>query len=259
MTNWLERSWFGRERENEHVPWPLARHAAPVARTARQELNVNKPSSRSIYGDIAILEDRATSIMTRNFSVACERNREPILAVLRDRLAQCKSVLEIGSGTGQHAVFFAAHLPHLVWQTSDFPDNHASIDAWRQETQLPNVLAPLTLDVSGAWPEARFDAVYSANTCHIMSWHDVERMFDGIGRTLQAGGMLCIYGPFNYGGAPTSMSNAQFDAMLRAQAAHMGIRDFEAVNRLAADQGLVLQDDIAMPANNRLLVWQAET
>lgn len=195
--------------------------------------------------------------MTRNFSVACERNREPILAVLRDRFAHCRRVLEIGSGTGQHAVFLAAHLPHLVWQTSDLPENHASISAWMQEARLPNVLAPLSLDVSGEWPENSFDAVFSANTCHIMSWRDVEHMFEGIGRTLQAGGMLCIYGPFKYGDRFTSASNAQFDAMLRAQAAHMGIRDFEAIDRLAAAQGLVLQDDVAMPANNQLLVWQA--
>jgi cyclopropane fatty-acyl-phospholipid synthase-like methyltransferase len=196
-------------------------------------------------------------IMTKNFSAACERNREPILAVLRDRFANCKRVLEIGSGTGQHAAFFAAHLPHMVWQTSDLPDNHASINAWIQEARLSNVLPPLTLDVSGTWPQDSFDAVFTANTCHIMSWREVERMFQGIGRALQAGGMLCIYGPFKYGGEFTSASNAQFDAMLRAQAAHMGIRDFEAANRLAADQGLVLQGDIAMPANNRMLIWQA--
>ncbi len=194
--------------------------------------------------------------MTRNFSPACERNREPILTVLRDRFAQCRHVLEIGSGTGQHAVFFAARLPHLVWQPSDVRENHASIDAWRQESGLPNVPPPLLLDVADSWPQDRFDAIFSANTCHIMSWAEVERMFDGIGRVLQAGGTLCIYGPFNYGGDFTSASNAQFDAMLRAQAPHMGIRDFEAVNRLAVDRALVLQEDIAMPANNRMLVWQ---
>ena len=195
--------------------------------------------------------------MTGDFSAACERNREPILAVLRERFAHSRRVLEIGSGTGQHAVFFSAHLPHLVWQTSDLPDNHASIRAWIEEARVPNVLAPIALDVSGHWPRESFDAIFSANTCHIMSWPNVQRMFDGIGRTLQAGGVLCIYGPFKYSGGFTSPSNARFDAMLRAQAEHMGIRDFEAINRLAVDQGLVLQDDVQMPANNQLLVWQS--
>ena len=168
-------------------------------------------------------------------------------------------MLEIGSGTGQHAVFLAQHLPQLVWQTSDLPDNHASIDAWREEAQLATVLPPLVLDVSGAWPRESFDAVFTANTCHIMSWRHVVTMFDGLGQTVQAGGMLCIYGPFKYGGAFTSASNARFDAMLRAQDAHMGIRDFEAVDLLAAGQGLVLQDDIDMPANNQMLVWQRKS
>lgn len=197
--------------------------------------------------------------MTKNFSAACERNREPILAMLQERFAHCIRVLEIGSGTGQHAVFFSAHLPHLVWQTSDLPDNHASINAWREESLLPNVLPPLALDVSGTWPHASFDAAFTANTCHIMSWQQVMLMFEGLGGTLQEGGVLCIYGPFKYGGAFTSESNARFDVMLRAQAEHMGIRDFEAVNRLAIDQGLVLQDDIDMPANNQMLVWQLKS
>jgi SAM-dependent methyltransferase len=195
--------------------------------------------------------------MTAQFSAACERNREPILAVLRDAFADCKQVLEIGSGTGQHAVFFGAHLPHLVWQTSDLPENHPSIIAWQQQAKLPNVLPPLVLDVaSSTWPPGSFDAVFSANTCHIMAWPEVEAMFAGIGRVLQPGGVLCIYGPFNYGGKFTSSSNAQFDASLKAHAPHRGIRDFEAVNRLAAAQGLTLQQDSAMPANNRMLWWR---
>jgi SAM-dependent methyltransferase len=195
--------------------------------------------------------------MTKKYSAACERNSKPILSVLRRYLAECKSVLEIGSGTGQHAVFFAANLPHLTWQTSDLPANHASINAWRQEAQLSNVPAPLTLDVARGWPNNTFDCVFSANTCHIMSWNQVVLMFEGIGRTLRAGGVLCIYGPFNYGGEFTSASNAHFDAMLRTQNAHMGIRGFESINQLATEQGLSLADDLAMPANNRLLVWRA--
>lgn len=194
--------------------------------------------------------------MPKQFSAACERNREPILAILRDVLADCRRVLEIGSGTGQHAVYFGAHLPHLLWQTSDLPQSHASINAWLDEARLPNVLPPLTLDAAGDWPPGPYDAVFSANTCHIMAWPEVESMFAGIGRILQKGGVLCIYGPFNYGGKFTSASNAQFDAALKQQAPHMGIRDFEEVNRLAGEQGLTLYADNTMPANNRLLVWR---
>jgi SAM-dependent methyltransferase len=195
--------------------------------------------------------------MSKQFSTACERNREPILAVLRDIFSARRRVLEIGSGTGQHAVFFGAHLPHLEWQTSDLPHNHASIIAWQQEAQLPNVLPPFALDTGCVdWPDLQFDAIFSANTCHIMAWHDVQSMFAGAGRILPAGGVLCIYGPFNYGGQFTSNSNAQFDAALRAQAPHMGIRDIEAINALALAQGLTSQGDFTMPANNRLLVWQ---
>lgn len=197
--------------------------------------------------------------MNKMYSAACERNREPILAVLRDVLANARNVLEIGSGTGQHAVYFGAHLPHLVWLTSDLPDNHASILAWLDEERPPNVLPPLHLDVdSNAWPAGPFDAVFSANTCHIMAWEHVEAMFAGASRVLKQGGLLCIYGPFNYNGKFTSDSNALFDMSLKAQGEHMGIRDFEAVDRLAGKQGLVLVADHAMPANNRLLVWRRE-
>jgi SAM-dependent methyltransferase len=195
--------------------------------------------------------------MSKRFSAACERNREPIVAVLRDVLGHCRHVLEIGSGTGQHAVYFGRQMPHLIWQTSDLPDNHASIRAWQQEAKLSNVPPPLTLDANSAdWPRAPFDAVFSANTCHIMAWPEVEAMFKGIGDILPTGGVLCLYGPFNYGGAFTSESNAQFDASLKAHAPHMGIRDIESINRLAAAQQLVPRADYAMPAHNRLLVWR---
>jgi len=195
--------------------------------------------------------------MTKQFSAACERNRDPILAVLRELLHTSGRVLEIGSGTGQHAVHFGLHLPHLIWQTSDLPQNHASISAWLQEARLPNVLPPLTLDTASAdWPAGPFDAIFTANTCHIMAWDDVRAMFGGAARVLRTRGLMCVYGPFNEGGRFTSASNAMFDASLRAQAAHMGIRDFEAVDQLAADCGLALVADHAMPANNRLLVWQ---
>lgn len=195
--------------------------------------------------------------MEKPFSTACERNREPIVEILKVIFADCRTVLEIGSGTGQHAVHFAARLPHLVWQTSDRPDNHAGIHAWLHDAKLTNVLPPLTLDVaSSPWPDTSFDAVFSANTCHIMAWPEVQAMFAGIGRVLNPDGVLCIYGPFNYAGAFTSDSNARFDAALRGQGSHMGIRDAESIDALALEQGLHLEADHAMPANNRLRVWR---
>ncbi|MGB7480372.1 MAG: DUF938 domain-containing protein [Burkholderiaceae bacterium] len=195
--------------------------------------------------------------MDRQFSPACERNRAPILERLRPLLADRRRVLEIGSGSGQHAVHFGAALPHLQWQASDLEPNHASIRAWQQEARLPNVLPPLLLDMRApAWPHGDFDAVFTANTCHIMGWQEVERMFAGVGRLLPAGGLFCVYGPFNYGGRFTSASNAEFDAALRARDPGMGLRDAEAVGELAAAAGLVPQEDHAMPANNRLLVWR---
>jgi hypothetical protein len=153
-------------------------------------------------------------------------------------------------------VYFGAELPHLVWQTGDVPQHHAGILAWLGEAALPNVLPPLALDVChSGWRSGRYDAVFSANTLHIMSWPEVECFFEGVGEVLEAGGVLAVYGPFNYGGAFTSESNARFDAWLKARDPASGVRDFEAVDALARAQGLVLKLDIAMPANNRTLVW----
>ena len=190
------------------------------------------------------------------YSEACERNREPILEVLRQVFADCKQVLEIGSGSGQHAVHFGAHLPHLQWQTSDLAGNHAGILAWLADARLPNVLPPLALDVSATWPQQQYDAVFSANTLHIVSWAEVERMFAGIARVLPQNGMLAIYGPFNYGGCYTSDSNAHFDAWLKARDPASGIRGFENVDALARSYGFELERDFVMPANNRTLVWR---
>jgi SAM-dependent methyltransferase len=191
------------------------------------------------------------------FSEASERNRVPILAVLVRWLGESRNVLEIGSGTGQHAAYFAAHLPHLAWQPSDVADNLPGIRLWIDEARLPNLQAPLALDVNtGAWPEARYDAVFSANTAHIMSWPEVERMVARAAAALRPGGLFCLYGPFNYAGGFTSESNARFDASLRARDPRMGVRDFEATDALARREGLELVEDNAMPANNRLLVWR---
>lgn len=195
-------------------------------------------------------------MLDKPFSAACEGNREPILAVLREHLSDRRRVLEIGSGTGQHAVHFAAGMPWLVWQSSDRFEHLAGIRAWLAEAALPNTPAPLELDVRGRWPQQRFDAVFSANTLHIMAWREVEAMFRGIDDVLEANGTVAIYGPFKYGGAFTSESNAAFDAALRAVGGHMGLRDAEAVHSLARRIGLQPIADIAMPANNRTLVWR---
>lgn len=195
--------------------------------------------------------------MNKPYAESCEQNRDPILAVLREALAERKRVLEIASGTGQHAVYFGAALPHLTWQTSELPANHAGIQAWLDEAGLANVLPPLALDVNApVWPVAAVDAVFNANTVHIVAWPAVERMFAGIGRVLEAGGLLCLYGPFNYGGAFTSESNARFDVWLKGRDPASGVRDFEALDRLAEAQGMRLARDIEMPANNRTLIWR---
>ena len=196
------------------------------------------------------------------FSEACEQNKEPILAVLREifPLQNQQSVLEIGSGTGQHAVFFAKQLPHLNWQTSDLAHNHAGIHAWLAEEKLTNVLPPLLIDAKDtSWPVQKnsFDAVFSANAVHIMSWPEVVGMFVGIGNALKASNAtLCLYGPFNYGGKFTSESNAYFDQCLKQNDPNSGVRDFEALDGLASKCGLKLSNDFAMPANNRTLVWR---
>ena len=195
--------------------------------------------------------------MDKPFSESCVQNRDPILAVLREWFADRRHVLEIGSGTGQHAVYFAPELPHLVWQTADVPPHHAGIRAWLDDAAPPNVRPPLALDVNDtAWHGGCYDAVFSANTLHIMGWQEVEKCFAGIGSVLEAGGVLAIYGPFNYNGAFTSDSNARFDAWLKARDPASGVRDYEAVDALAREQGLVLQQDITMPANNRTLIWR---
>ncbi len=186
---------------------------------------------------------------------SCERNREPILAVLREYFADRRAVLEIGSGTGQHAVFFAAALPHLTWQASDRGENLAGIRAWLDEAALSNTPAPIAFDVNLSWPTQRYDAIFAANILHIMSWAEDERLFAGLPDLLTDDARLAIYGPFNYGGKFTSESNAAFDAWLKSQCAHRGIRDFEAVDALASRAGLRLVEDRAMPSNNRCLVW----
>lgn len=188
---------------------------------------------------------------------ATERNREPILAVLRRHFADRRRVLEVGSGTGQHAVHFAAALPALAWQASDQPHYLPGIRAWLDEAALPNTPPPLPLDVRrGPWPAGPFDAVFSANTLHIMGWDAVQAFFAGLPAVMAADAVLVVYGPFNRDGTYTSESNAAFDAGLRAADPAQGLRDIGAVQALAETAGLDLVEEVAMPANNLCLVWR---
>lgn len=197
------------------------------------------------------------AVTNKPFSQACENNQRPIAAVLARHLGDAREVLEIGSGSGQHAVHFGKCFPHLHWQTSDLAEHHDGIRRWIDESGLVNVGAPLTLDVHRQpWPATDAQAVFSANTAHILAWPGVVAMFAGVGALLPRAGRFLLYGPFNYGGRFTSDSNARFDAWLRQRDPASGVRDFEAVDELARAAGLALIEDNAMPANNRLLVWQ---
>jgi SAM-dependent methyltransferase len=193
------------------------------------------------------------------FSTACERNKAPILDVLRARFAGRVHVLEIGSGTGQHAVHFASALMHLTWHPTEqlqyLPDLAARIEVEGPD----NLKAPVLLDVRQAvWPLRSVDAIFTANTLHIMSWPAVQDLYRGVGAVLAPGGVLCIYGPFRYDGRYTSASNQEFDRMLQDRDPESGLRDLTAVTALAAEYGLRLDADHDLPAHNRLLVFTKE-
>lgn len=191
------------------------------------------------------------------FSQACANNKQVILEKLAAVFSSPGTVLEIGTGTGQHAVHFAGNLRHVTWQPSDHPSNYQLCEPWLAEVRLPNINKPLALDVSDSdWQLPQVNGVFSANTAHIMSWLEVEAMFRGIAANLQQGEAFCLYGPFNYGGTFTSSSNQQFDASLRRQKPTMGIRDMADLNQIGNINDLVLATDFEMPANNRLLVWK---
>ncbi len=192
------------------------------------------------------------------FSPACERNQQAILAVLQEVLQDAElQLLEVGSGTGQHAVFFGRHLPNITWQTSDVADNHAGINKWLDEAQLKHVLPPLEYQIGQQqWPTADIDVVFSANTLHIISIELVQQLIDDMGKNLQAGTRVVFYGPFKYQGAFTSESNAQFDLWLKDIDPQRGIRDFETIKLWMGKQGFILQQDINMPANNQVLLFE---
>jgi cyclopropane fatty-acyl-phospholipid synthase-like methyltransferase len=196
--------------------------------------------------------------MPKPFSESCEQNKQPILEVIQNCFADRRKVLEIGSGTGQHAVFFAQNMPHLIWQTSDRAENHVGIHAWLAEAHLPNTRAPLLIDVADIWPEVEVDAVFSANTTHIMHWDEVEAFFAKVGKVLPDGGLFVLYGPFNYGGQYTSASNARFDDWLKARDPLSGVRNFEDLDKLAQAAKMHLEEDVTMPANNRTLCWKKQ-
>ncbi|WP_213994849.1 DUF938 domain-containing protein [Arsukibacterium sp.] len=188
------------------------------------------------------------------FSQACENNKTPILTVLQQAFAGCNWVLEVGSGTGQHAVHFAENLPHLCWQASDQPVYLAGLTERIRRAGLANLPLPLPLDIcADPAPLTSADGLFTANTLHIMPWPVVQKFFSRLSELTQASAALCIYGPFNYNGQFSSASNAAFDASLKSRDPLMGIRDIEQVQALAQQQGFRLQQDCTMPANNRLL------
>jgi cyclopropane fatty-acyl-phospholipid synthase-like methyltransferase len=190
-------------------------------------------------------------------SAACERNRDPILQVLKQWFLAPGTILEIGSGTGQHAVYCAQNLPQHTWIATDREENHAGIAMWFEEAQLSNLRGPFGLNVRDAeWPVSEADYVFSANTSHIMSQAEVAIMFAGVGSLLRPGGFFCLYGPFNRNGQFTSDSNREFDASLRARDPAMGIRDDQALIALGRQSGLGLAADHSLPARNRMLVWK---
>ncbi len=197
------------------------------------------------------------STLMKPFAESCEQNKHVILEVLKKTFVAPGKVLEIGSGTGQHAVFFAEQLPHLQWHTSERAEHLSGIQLWLDDSQLDNVYAPFELDVTTTvWPDTDFDYVFTANTFHIMHWHMVEKTFNGIGRVLSRHGRFAVYGPFNYNGGYTSDSNARFDDWLKSRDPESAIRHFEKCNELAETNGMRLIDDHEMPANNRILVWE---
>ena len=191
------------------------------------------------------------------YAESCDQNRDPIFEVIQPLLKDKKSILEIGSGTGQHAAYFAQKMPHLIWQTSDQQPYHEGIKLWLDDANLDNTPPPILLNVStDVWPKQNFDAIFSANAVHIMAWDNVVDFFENAPKLLNKGGLFILYGPFNYNQQYTSESNARFDIWLKQRDSHSAIRDFEALDELAQKSGMTLQNDYALPANNRIIVWK---
>jgi hypothetical protein len=196
--------------------------------------------------------------MAARTAPAVARNREPILGVLRDRLKPSAVVLEVASGTGEHAVWFSRALPSVMWQPTDRDAGALeSIAAWRDTAGLPNLLPPLQLDAASAvWPVVRADAVVAINMTHIAPWAATEGLITGAARVLAGDGLLFLYGPFREGGVHTAVSNAAFDADLRARNPFWGVRDLDEIAVLASAHGLKTLERIEMPANNLSVVFR---
>ena len=196
--------------------------------------------------------------MEKPFSAACERNRLPILKVLQGLIKpDTRRLLEIGSGTGQHAVYLAPHFSHMIWVTSDVKENLPGIRMWLDESGAPNIIGPGQFRVGeDEFPNGDFDVVFTANTFHIMPWHECLDLMDMFGMNLRAQALVLIYGPFNYHNKFTSPSNEEFDRALKDRHPQMGIRDFEDVHKNMVLNGFNLEGDHEMPANNRLLVFR---
>lgn len=196
--------------------------------------------------------------MEKPFSEACERNKEPILKVLQETITPNHGkLLEVGSGTGQHAVAFAPHFKNVIWVTSDVAANHLGISMWLREYKIQNIVGPLRFEIGkDEFPSQPFDMVYTANTFHIMEWKNTKTFMKMLGRRLRKGSLVMIYGPFNYNGNFISESNREFDAMLKSKNPLAGIRNFEDVNKTMIKQGFELIKDHMMPANNRMLCYR---
>jgi SAM-dependent methyltransferase len=189
------------------------------------------------------------------FAESAEQNKGPILSVLRAWFTDPGSVLEVGSGTGQHAVHFAAEMPHLVWQPTEVEGRLEGIEAWRLDADLANLRAARLLNAGGIWPSERYDYAFTANTAHIMHWPEVLATLAGVARALHRGGLFAMYGPFARGGRHTALSNLEFDRSLRRMDPGMGVRDIDDLLREALPLGLQLLDTVAMPADNFTLIW----
>lgn len=190
------------------------------------------------------------------FAAAAEQNREDILPIIKKTFKHANCVLEIGSGTGQHAAYFAKHLPHLTWQASDVSSMLDGIQLWIDEANLPNLPKPISLDVNKEWPKKKYDAAYAANIAHIMHWQDLETLFKGLSDTLSRGGIFCLYGPFNIDSDYTSESNQRFDHWLKQKDPESGLRDRGELNNIALKNGLHPDSCWDMPANNKILSWK---
>lgn len=198
-------------------------------------------------------------MMQKPFSQACENNQAPITAVLEKIWPEPREILEIGTGTGQHAVYIAKHMPHLSWQPSEQDDDFSGMQMWFDESKLKNIKPPLVINVADQpWPVSQIEGVFTANTLHIMSWENVICFFQRLGQYLLPGCNFVSYGPFNKQGQYTSESNALFDLRLKQQNPLSGIRHIEDLTVLGKENGLLLTDEIDMPANNKILVWQSQ-